>query len=137
MEWGVLVLRRISVVCLLAMLQLYGSALVQGDELLWCLAHLPNRSYYVDGSNPQGVEVDMMKDAASRLNMRLAFTIPTPTPRCLQQLARDEVDIVAGLLGTSERKQLFLMIPYDIARCCNPPLSSHSCTSTAELPAQL
>lgn len=107
---------RIKAIWLLAFLLLQSSALAHSDELVWCLGHLPNRSYYVDGQSPQGIEVDLMQDVATRLNMQLVFTVPTPTNRCLQQLARGEVDIVAGLLGTSEREKLFLMIPYDIAR---------------------
>ncbi|MCH8538620.1 MAG: transporter substrate-binding domain-containing protein [Alkalimonas sp.] len=107
---------KIKVTWLLVFLLLPSSALAQSAELIWCLGHLPNRSYYVDGQNPQGIEVEMMQDVAARLNMQLVYTVPTPTNRCLQQLIRDEVDIVAGLLSTTEREQQFLMIPYDEAR---------------------
>lgn len=101
---------------LLAFLLLHNYALAHNPELIWCLGHVPKRSYYVEGQSPHGPEVDMMQDVAMRMNMQLVYTVPTPINRCLQQLTRGEVDIVAGLLGTSEREKRFLMIPYDVAR---------------------
>ncbi|MCC5853355.1 MAG: transporter substrate-binding domain-containing protein [Alkalimonas sp.] len=84
--------------------------------LTWCLGHLPNRVQYESGKAPSGPEVDLMQDFAARVGMTLEYTVPTPIPRCLQQLQRGQVDIVAGLLFTAERNELFYMLPYDTAR---------------------
>lgn len=98
------------------LLLLTGKVCAENKELIWCLGHIPNRTYYVEGHSPRGIEVDLMHEVAARLNMRLVFTVPTPVNRCLHQLERGQVDVVAGLLFTEERNKLFLLIPYDAAR---------------------
>ncbi|SEA99111.1 substrate-binding periplasmic protein [Alkalimonas amylolytica] len=90
--------------------------LAEQAVLIWCLGHLPNRTVYQANTEPRGIEVDLMRDLAARLNMRLEYTVPTPINRCLQQLERGQVDVVAGLLFSKERDRLFLLIPYDSAR---------------------
>ncbi|MEH8017785.1 transporter substrate-binding domain-containing protein [Rheinheimera muenzenbergensis] len=91
-------------------------AAAQPEQLLWCLDHVPKRQHYEPGKTPYGPMVNLMQDLASRLNVELTFTLPTPVNRCLQQLEHGEVDIVASLLYSPQREQRFHLMPFDIAR---------------------
>lgn len=102
----------LAVVSMLNCVALFAKA----DTLVWCLDHLPKRQHYEAGKPPYGPMVDLMQDLANRLGLKLTYTLPTPTNRCLQQLEHGEVDIVASLLYSTERAQRFYLMPFDIAR---------------------
>ncbi|MFN4055893.1 MAG: substrate-binding periplasmic protein [Alishewanella aestuarii] len=86
------------------------------QSVRWCFDNLPPRQYYTNGQEPVGSMVGFMKELAHRLNTELHYSIPTPTTRCLQELERGKVDIVTGLMLTTDRKQRFHMFPFDSAR---------------------
>ncbi len=113
---GWIVLSTGRVLTALAFLLLPTGSVAANATLIWCLGHIPNRVQYESDKAPSGPEVDLMKDFAARVGMTLEYTVPTPIPRCLQQLQRGQVDIVAGLLFTAERNELFYLLPYDAAR---------------------
>lgn len=105
---------RINLLCISIFLS--EVVLAQPTQLLWCLDHVPHRQHYEPGKAPYGPMVNLMQDLAKQLNVELTFTLPTPVNRCLQQLERGEVDIVASLLYSPQRQQHFYLMPFDIAR---------------------
>lgn len=102
--------------CLFIVALFPGVASAQQEQLLWCVDHVPQRQHYESGKTPYGPMVNLMQDLALRLNLQLTYTLPTPSNRCLQQLERGEVDVVASLLYSAEREKRFYLFPFDIAR---------------------
>lgn len=103
-------------ICLFIVALFPGVALAQQEQLLWCVDHVPKRQHYESGKTPYGPMVNLMQDLALRLNLQLTYTLPTPSNRCLQQLERGEVDVVASLLYSADRAKRFYLFPFDIAR---------------------
>jgi ABC-type amino acid transport substrate-binding protein len=86
------------------------------QPMLWCIDNLPPRHYYTTEQELIGSMIGFMQELANHLDAELHYTAPTPIARCLQKLEQGKVDIVTGLMLTPERKQQFLMFPYDNAR---------------------
>ena len=105
----------IRLIYTLTVFNAYYALADQRQPLIWCLDHVPQRQHYETGKAPYGPMVNLMQDLAARLNFKLVYTLPTPTNRCLQQLERGDVDVVASLLYSDDRAQRFYLLPYDVA----------------------
>nr|WP_255604759.1 transporter substrate-binding domain-containing protein [Rheinheimera maricola] len=95
---------------------MFSAAAVERKPLIWCLDNLPLRHHYEANKAPYGKLVDLMLEVSAQLDFELVYTVPTPVARCLKQLEQGEVDVVTGLLRSTERDQRFIMLPFDIAR---------------------
>jgi ABC-type amino acid transport substrate-binding protein len=85
--------------------------------LEWCLDHFPPRQFFNAGATePTGPMVTMMRELADRSGFSLTFSMPTPSNRCMKQLAEGTADIMTGVVGTAEREKHLLLAPFDIAR---------------------
>ncbi|MFC4654103.1 substrate-binding periplasmic protein [Rheinheimera marina] len=99
---------------LLLMLPLVSPAL-QAKELLWCLDDVPGRHHF-NGHDFEGPTVDVVRQLVHSAGFELAFTPPTPLPRCLRLMEQGEVDLMARLNYSADRSRIMHLLPYGKAQ---------------------
>jgi polar amino acid transport system substrate-binding protein len=99
-------LKLLSAALLLLALPLSAQPPLRADLPVLKLAMYHSPPYYFteDGVEPHGLSLDLLKPAARQLGLRIEV-VTCPFPRCLKLAEQGDVDIVAGLIKTTEREQ--------------------------------
>jgi len=71
--------------------------------------HSPPYYYTEQVIEPYGLSLDLLRPAARSLNIQIEVLV-CPFPRCLKMAQTGEIDIVAGLIKTSEREQFLYFL---------------------------
>lgn len=101
----------------IAMLSLFifpisGVALERTDSLLMCVDNYPPLQI-INKDKVTGENVEVTKALANKLEIPIAFTIDTPFKRCIQQLKSGQIDIMAGVLSSPDRREFAHLMLYD------------------------
>ena len=104
---------RLSIVSLLLVLissSLYAEPV---QRVIVAVDHSPPYGVVSEKGHVSGAVVDIMRELQRTIPMKLEF-VACPFSRCLKMLEQNEVDVMGGLIRTSEREQKmqFMSPPY-------------------------
>ena len=83
------------------------------EQITMCIDHYP--PYHIfpeDGGRPYGVNIAIVEAVTQKLGLALVFTSDTPFKRCLLYMRRGWVDVMGGLLHTTERAETMHLLEY-------------------------
>lgn len=85
----------------------------QHPTLTMCIDHYPPLQVVLGDGKATGQNVEVTRAFFRELGYELTFTADIPFRRCLQWMRDGEVDLMSGLLSSSERHDDFHMFLYD------------------------
>ncbi|MFD2166149.1 substrate-binding periplasmic protein [Thalassotalea euphylliae] len=104
---------KFSVLCLLSFFILVASAQAKQEDIVACIDDHPPYQYLAEV--PYGTHIAALQTLAKILDRNLVYVRSPNFARCVAMLKSGEVDVVAGLNITEERKAFAFWAPFKMA----------------------